>query len=227
MNIEIPERAKYLRVAWSEMHRIHSHLLALGLLADAFGFESLFYQIWRTREHIMDAMEFTTGGRVMLSAACVGGVRKDISGEQKKFVLEKLAEIENEFKDEAHVLLDDYTVKTRMSGVGVLDSKTAFERGAVGPTARASGVKMDHRMTGYFAYGNLDFEPVVETEGDALARTRVRVREVYQSIDLVRQALDKLPDTPLKTPFKGNPDGEAAVRAEQPRGEVLYFSWLP
>ena len=82
MNIEIPERAKYLRVAWSEMHRIHSHLLALGLLADAFGFESLFYQIWRTREHIMDAMEYTTGGRVMLSAACVGGVRKDINEEQ-------------------------------------------------------------------------------------------------------------------------------------------------
>ena len=223
MNIEIPERAKYLRVAWSEMHRIHSHLLALGLLADAFGFESLFYQIWRTREHIMDAMEYTTGGRVMLSAACVGGVRKDINEEQKKFVLEKLDLIEAEFKEEAHVLLDDYTVQFRTVGVGVLDSKTAYERGAVGPTARASGLKMDHRMTGYFAYDKLDFEPVVETAGDAYARTKVRVREVYQSIDLIRQALAALPDTPLKTAFKGNPNGEAAVRAEQPRGEVIYY----
>ena len=189
MNIEIPERAKYLRVAWSEMHRIHSHLLALGLLADAFGFESLFYQIWRTREHIMDAMEFTTGGRVMLSAACVGGVRKDINEEQKKFVLDKLAAIEADFKEEAHVLLDDYTVKARTVGVGVIDAKTAYERGAVGPTARASGLKMDHRMTGYFAYDKLDFEPVVEDGCDAYARTKVRIREVYQSIDLIRQAL--------------------------------------
>lgn len=223
MEIEIPERAKFLRVVWGEMHRIHSHLLALGLLADAFGFESLFYQIWRTREHIMDAMEFTTGGRVMLNAACIGGVRKDMNGEQIKFVLEKLDVIEKEFKEEAYVLLEDYTVKSRMIGVGALDADMAYSRGAVGPTARACGLKMDHRMTGYFAYGQLDFEPVVETAGDAYARTKVRIGEVFQSLDLIRQALSKLPDTPLKTPFKGNPSGEVAVRAEQPRGEVLYY----
>jgi len=223
MNIQIPPRAKYLRTVWGEMHRIHSHLLALGLLADAFGFESLFMQIWRTREHIMDAMEFTTGGRVMLGAACIGGVRKDINPEQAKYVLDQLDLIESEIRGEFRVLLEDYTVKDRMVGVGVLDSKTAYERGAVGPTARASGLKMDHRMTGYAAYGELGFEPVVETAGDAYARTQIRIGEVKQSIELVRRALAQLPDSELKTPFKGNPLGEVAVRAEQPRGEVLYY----
>ena len=223
MGIEIPPRAKFLRTAWGEMHRLHSHLLALGLLADAFGFESLFMQIWRTREHIMDAMEYTTGGRVILSAACVGGVRKDITPEGAKFVLKQLDAIEKEVKDEFHVLMEDYTVKQRMVGVGVLDPKTALERGAVGPTARGCGIVTDHRMTGYAAYGELGFEPVVETDGDCYARTMIRVREVYQSIELVRKALAMLPDSELKVPVKGKPLGEVAVRAEQPRGEVLYY----
>ena len=75
MNIEVPERANYLRVVWAELHRMHSHLLALGLLADAFGFENLFYTIWKVREEIMDAMEATAGARVMLGTCCIGGVR--------------------------------------------------------------------------------------------------------------------------------------------------------
>ena len=223
MNIEVPARAKYLRVVWSELHRMHSHLLALGLLADAFGFENLFMSLWKTRERIMDAMEYTTGGRVMLGSCCIGGVRKDINPEQKKFVLDQLATVEKELESLSHVLLDDYSVKQRLVGVGVMNRKTAYESGAVGPTARGSGLEMDHRMTGYCAYGELAFQPVVEQDGDCYSRTKVRVRELSQSIDLVRTALDRMPDSELKTPFKGNPDGEVAVRAEQPRGEVLYY----
>ncbi len=223
MNIAVPPRANYLRVVWSELHRMHSHLLALGLLADAFGFENLFMQLWQTREHVMDAMEATTGGRVMLGSCCIGGVRKDIDPAQAKFVLEQVAKVEKELKELVPVLLDDYGVKQRLVGVGILDPQAAYSRGAVGPTLRASGVRRDHRMTGYCAYGELGFEPVVRKECDCYARTDVRVGELYQSIDLVRRALAKLPDSELKTPFKGNPSGEVAVRAEQPRGEVLYY----
>ncbi len=223
MKIPVPPRASYLRVVWSELHRMHSHLLALGLLADAFGFENLFMQLWKTREHIMDAMEFTTGGRVMLGSCCIGGVRKDINPDQKKFVLDQLDIVEKELKSHFRVLLDDYSVKQRLVGIGILDGKTAYERGAVGPSARASGLAMDHRMTGYCAYGELGFSPVVEQDGDCYARTKVRIGELKQSMALVREALDRLPDSELKTPFKGNPDGEVAVRAEQPRGEVLYY----
>ena len=224
MSLQVPDRALYLRVVWSELHRIHSHLLALGLLADAFGFENLFMQLWRVREHIMDAMEYTTGGRVMLSSCCIGGVRKDINEEQKKFVLDKLAIVEKDLKTLLPVLVEDYSVKQRLVGIGVVSKDIVYARGGVGPVARGSGLKMDLRTTGYAAYGKLDFEPVVETDGDCYARTMVRCREVYQSIALVRQALDQMPDTELKTPFKGNPPaGQAAIRVEQPRGEVLYY----
>ena len=223
MNIEVPERANYLRVIWAELHRMHSHLLALGLLADAFGFENLFYTIWKVREEIMDAMEATTGARVMLGACCIGGVRKDINAEQAKFVLEKLANFEKDFKRPAEVILGDYSVKERLCGVGVIDGKLAYELGTVGPALRGSGVAKDHRMTGYAAYGKLGFEPVVENDCDCYARTKVRVRELYQSCELVKAALAALPEGELKTPFKGNPLGEAAVRVEQPRGEVLYY----
>ncbi len=223
MNIQVPERAVYLRVIWSELHRIHSHLLALGLLADAFGFENLFMHLWKTREHIMDAMEYTTGGRVMLSACCIGGVRKDINPEQRKFVEKQLDVSEKELKNVFATLLNDYTVRKRTVGVGVIDGKTAYECGAVGPTARGSGLNADHRMTGYLAYGKLGFEPCIENGCDSYSRTRVRVRETLESIRLIREALVKMPEGEIKASFKGNPKGEVVMRAEQPRGEVLYY----
>jgi len=223
MGLTPPPRAQYLRVIWSELHRMHSHLLATGLLADAFGFENLFMQLWRTREHIMDAMEATTGARVMLGTCCIGGVRKDVSEELLKSVLKTLVTVEKELDEHMPVLLNDYSVKQRMCGVGVLDKQVAYERGAVGPTARASGIAMDLRTQGYAAYGDLDVEPMVETDGDCYARTKVRVRELYQSLNLVRQAIGKIPDGPINVPFKTKPDGEVISRAEQPRGEVLYY----
>ncbi len=223
MNIPVPPRAHYLRVIWCELHRMHSHLLAMGLLADAFGFENLFMQLWQTREHVMDAMEATTGARIMLGSCCIGGVRKDIDPDQTKYVLGQLHKVEKELKELAPVLLNDYAVKKRLVGVGVLDGQQAYELGAVGPTLRGSGIARDHRMTGYAAYGELGFEPVVRKDGDCYARTDVRIGELFQSIELVRAALATMPDSELKTPFKGNPTGEAAIRVEQPRGEVLYY----
>ena len=99
----------------------------------------------------------------------------------------------------------------------------AYERGGVGPVARATGIRYDHRTTGYAAYGDLQFEPIVETAGDCYARTQVRMRELYQSIDLIKQLFGKLPEGPINVPVKGNPEGETVTRVEQPRGEVLYY----
>ncbi|MEG1980194.1 MAG: nickel-dependent hydrogenase large subunit, partial [Victivallaceae bacterium] len=185
MNIDVPPRAKYLRIIWAELHRMHSHLLAVGLLADAFGFENLFMKLWRTRELVMDAMEYTTGGRVMLGSCCIGGVRKDINPQQAKFVLDNLDAVEKDLRVLLPIVLNDYSVKQRMVGIGVLDKTLAHDRGAVGPTARGSGLLMDHRLTGYCGYNELEFEPVVEHDGDCYARTKVRMRELYQSINLV------------------------------------------
>jgi len=223
MNIQVPDRARYLRVIWAELHRMHSHLLWLGLLADSFGFESLFMQLWRNREKVMDIMEETAGSRVIISTNAIGGTRRDISKEMLVKISVIVEEIRVDLKHLESVFLNDYTVKHRLVGVGVLTKEQVHEFGAVGPMARASGIDQDLRTTGYAAYGDLDFEAVVATDGDSYARTQVRLKEVYQSVDLVKQAIEKIPNGEISVPFKGNPKGEVISRVEQPRGEVLYY----
>ena len=223
MNVTIPDRARYLRVMWAELHRIHSHLLILGLLADAFGFENLFMRLWQIREIIVDIMEKTTGARVILGVGCLGGVRRDITPELQSMILLQLAEAEKQLLDVLPALTDDYSVKQRLVGVGVLPKDKAYELGAVGPVARASGVAMDLRETGYAAYGELPFSMVTETDGDCYARTMVRVREIHTSAELVRNALQKMPAGPISVPVKGNPSGEILARIEQPRGELNFY----
>lgn len=223
MGIEIPPRAKYLRVIWSELHRMHSHLLWLGLFADSFGFESLFMQFWRIREKVLDIHEATTGNRVIVSVNTIGGVRKDLDDEQMRWILSELKNVKREVRRLGPTLLDDYTVKKRTVGRGVLTSHQAVDLGTVGPTLRASGVARDMRQLGYAALGELDFDPVTEAAGDSWARGKVRFKEVLASIDLVRQAIGKIPGGEIAVKVKGAPEGEVVSRVEQPRGEVFYY----
>lgn len=223
MTITVPDRARFLRTVWAEIHRVHSHLLALGLLADSFGFENLFMQLWRAREIVLDIMEQTAGGRVMLGVCCIGGVRKDISPTQATEVLRQLDQVQKDCDEILPALMNDYSVKQRTIGIGVLPRDKAHELGAVGPVARASGVGMDLREQGYAAYGDLGFKKVTETAGDCYARTLVRVREINESIRMARVALEKTPQGPIAVPFKGNPTGEVLARIEQPRGELNFY----
>ena len=223
LGVEVPERAKYLRVIWAEIHRMHSHLLYLGLMADAFGFESLFMHTWRLRERILDILEQTTGHRIMVSINTVGGTRRDLTPEMVKHILSELEVIRTEFAKVEKVFRDDITVAHRTRGVGILEKDKAYRLGCVGPVARASGLPQDMRHLKYAAYGDLDFEPVVMTGSDCYARTMIRVGEIYQSIDLVRQAIGKLPEGEFCTKVTGMPSGDVISRVEQPRGEVYYF----
>jgi ech hydrogenase subunit E len=224
-DVEIPRRAEYLRTIWEELSRLHSHLLWLGLYADAFGFESLFMHCWRLRETILDIFEKTTGGRVIFSVCKVGGVRKDIDNETLKEIAEILKKMKAEIKEVTDVFIEDKSVKNRTVGVGVLTKEDAIKLGAVGPMARGSGVVQDMRLIGYGAYGDLTFEPVIETSGDCWARACVRIRELYQSIDLIDEAVLKIPDGDIAVPVKGTiPEGDFMVRIEQPRGEAYYYA---
>ena len=223
MGIEVPPRAKFLRIIWSELHRIHSHLLWLGLFADSFGFESLFMQLWKIREKILDIHEATTGNRIIVSVNVIGGVRKNLSREQCQWIQSELVEVEKEINRLGTTLLTDYTVKKRTVGKGVVSKDQAYELGLVGPTLRASGVAQDMRRLGYSGFNEIDFEPVVETGGDCYARSKVRFRETLQCIDLIRQAMSKLPVGEIGSKVKGKPEGETVVRTEQPRGELLYY----
>jgi len=223
MNITITERAAYLRVIWSELSRIHSHLLWLGLFADGFGFESLFMQSWRIREKILDIIEATTGGRVIFGSCKVGGVRRDITNDALKSIVDQLLAYQKEIHEISAVFTKDKTVQSRLVDVGVLSETDAIQWGAVGPTARASGVAEDQRSSGYAAYGQLEFAPIVEQAGDSHARTVVRLKELDQSIDLIRQAVSKMPEGTIDVKVTGFPTGECFIRTEQPRGEVVYY----
>ncbi len=223
MKIPVPPRALYLRTIWGELSRMHSHLLWLGLMADAVGFESLFMHSWRVREAVLNIIEATTGGRVIFGTCKVGGVRRDIEDEAAQGILTELGRIERDCREITEVFLNDSSVKDRLCGVGVLSRADAYQLGCVGPMARASGVAQDLRALGYAAYPELALKPVTRTEGDSFARCAVRCEELYQSLDLLRQALTKLPTGEIAVKVTGNPNGEYAARTEQPRGEVVYY----
>lgn len=222
MQIQVPPRAHYLRTIWGEMSRIHSHLLWLGLMADAFGFENLFMHSWRIRESLLDIIEATAGGRVIFGSCKVGGVRRDIDAETMKTTLAKLDKMEVEMREITRIFMNDNSVKSRLCGVGVLSRADAYELGCVGPMLRASGVAQDTRHLGYAAFGELKVTPVTRTEGDSYARCAVRCEELFQSVDLIRQAAAKIPDGEIAVKVTGNPNGEFIARTEQPRGEVVY-----
>jgi ech hydrogenase subunit E len=224
LKLEIPERAKYLRVIWSELSRIHSHLLWLGLTADAFGFENLFMQSWQIREKILDIIEETTGGRVIFGSAKVGGVRRDIPVEKMQDVLKRLKSYKAQWTEIGGIFLDDMTVKHRLQGVGKLTMEQARTLGAVGPMLRGSGVAKDMRMTGYAMYGKLGFTPVVETAGDCYARCKVRIRELDQSFDLIEKSMAQMTEGAIEAKVVGMPNGDFFARTEQPRGEVVYYA---
>jgi len=223
MEVDVPDRAQYLRVIWSEYSRLHSHLLWLGCFADSMGFENLFMQSWKIRESVLDVLEETTGGRVIQGSCKIGGVRKDISSAQLARMKTGLDILQKETDDLSAVFADEPTVKSRTVGVGVLSKDDAWDLGAVGPMGRGSGVRKDMRTLGYGAYEHLDFKPAVRHDGDCYARCLVRTEELTTSIDLIRQAIDKMPDGEIEVKVKGNPDGEYFSRVEQPRGEVIHF----
>ncbi len=226
MGIQVPDRAEYLRTLWHELSRVHSHLLWLGLLADGFGFESLFQHCWRVRETVLDMFEETTGGRVVFSVCTPGGVRKDVDNETLVRIGNTLNGLRKEIKKLTDVFLEDTSVKSRLCDIGHLSKEEAEELCAVGPMARASGVRQDIRLVegGSGMYQKLGFEPILATEGDCYARCKVRVEETFQSIDLINECIAQMPDGDIAVPVKGKISGEFVTRMEQPRGEAVYYA---
>ncbi|MBF0388068.1 MAG: nickel-dependent hydrogenase large subunit [Candidatus Omnitrophica bacterium] len=224
MKVQVPDRAQYLRLIWSELSRIHSHLLWLGLTADSFGFESMFMQSWRLREYILDIIEETTGGRVIFGSAKIGGVRRDIPLAKMDEIMKKMRVYRKDVAALCEQFMKDQTVKHRMRGVGLLSREDAISLGAVGPMLRGSGVAQDIRMTGYSGYDRIGFTPITETAGDCYARCMVRVREMDASFQMIERCVEQMTDGPIEVKVTGNPNGEFFMRSEQPRGEAIYYA---
>lgn len=223
--IEVSRRAEYIRDVIGELERIHSHLLWLGIACHIVGHDSMFMQIWNDREDTMDILENLTGNRVNYAMNIIGGVRRDFSPEQIASALKCMAELEERMKRIRDFLTTDKTLAMRTKKVGVLTTEDALRTGAEGPHARASGVAMDVRIDSpYSGYEDFDFQCCTWDGGDVYARVVVRVLEVFESISIIRQALNNLPEGKLN---QGNripkvPAGEFVARHEAPRGHLVY-----
>ncbi|MGQ9733749.1 MAG: hydrogenase large subunit [Candidatus Bipolaricaulia bacterium] len=240
LGIPVPPRAEYIRVIIAELERIHSHILWAGVAAHELGFDTLLHLTWRVREQVMDILELLTGNRVNYALVTIGGVRRDITKEQEPLVRQALRYYKDLFEMLVDAFLHDPTIELRTRDVGVLSYKDALELMAVGPTARASGVKKDIRVDQpYLAYPALEISPITpdlfrpEIHGDVYDKIIVRLLEVEQSIGLIEQALEKMPEgeighatkeemTELLVQIKER-EGEGIGRHEAPRGELFHY----
>lgn len=223
--LDVPKRAQYIRTIVAELERVHSHLLWLGVAGHEVGFDTLLMYTWRDREVVMDILAQLTGNRVNYGINTIGGVRRDISPEQAKNILKAVDTLEERTKYYIKVATEETTLIQRLSGVGSISHEDAFNLGAVGPTARASGVDRDTRRDDpYAAYGELDFKVIIDNHNDVYGRTLVRMGELMEAYKMIRQALKQMPEGQLavKAPRK-IPAGEALSRYEAPRGEDVHY----
>ncbi len=227
LDLEVPERALYIRVIMAELERLHSHFLWSGIAAKLIGFKTIFMTCFTMREKVMDALSAISGNRVNYGMNRIGGVNRDIA--DPRAVLGILNELEHGIRDTINpIFLKDPTIASRCKGVGILTREQARAMGAVGPLARASGIAQDIRKSApYAAYSRFEFDVPVETAGDVQARLIVHAMEMIESCRILHQALASMPEGPIHTPpptaarFKV-PAGMAVSRSEAPRGEVLY-----
>lgn len=234
--IEVPRRANYLRVITAELQRLASHLVWLGTfgldLGGALGGGStLFLYCFRERERIMDLMEALTGTRFHTNMNQIGGVRYDVYDGFDRDVFKTLDYLDKRISEYKEMLENNPIFLERTKDVGIVPQELAKEVGASGPVLRASGVAYDIRKNKpYSAYQEFNFQVPVGTKGDAYDRYTVRLKEMKESLSIVRQSLGGLPEGPIhsRKPVKNPslfkpPKGEAYAAVESPRGELGVF----
>ncbi|MFW9834018.1 MAG: NADH-quinone oxidoreductase subunit C [Candidatus Thorarchaeota archaeon] len=225
LDTEVPARGRYLRTIVLELNRIQSHLLLIGHTGHEIGYDTLFQYVWRDREIAMDLIELITGNRVITSFLTIGGVRRDITENKVPRIIDGLSKLRERALFYQRLLDEDLTLKMRLRGVGVLSREDAVALAAVGPVARASGIKTDVRLEApYAAYDEVGYKLIYRNEGDSWARLRVRADELLNSIDMVEYAVSNLPQGDIKVRVPRRvPEGEAINRVEAPRGELFYY----
>lgn len=223
--VDAPPRAQAIRTLTAELERVHSHLLWLGVAAHEAGFDTLFMYTWRDRETVMDILESLTGNRVNYSVNVLGGVKVDVNDVLRDAILKGMDFLEERTRHYLDVVTTDSTFLARTRGIGIMTAAEAEELGAVGPTARASGVARDVRVDAPYAYYPfVDVCIVLDQAGDLAARFVVRIQELFESYRLIRTILDNLPQGELEVRVSRRiPEGETVSRVEAPRGELFYF----
>ncbi len=193
--IEVPERARVIRILMDELSRIASHCLFMGTFCMDLGATTMLFYTLRVREQILDIMEKTCGARMTFNYDCLGGVMADLDPDFVKDVKELLAVLPANVAEYRKLFTGNVIAKNRMVGVGVLSREDAISYGITGPSGRASGWACDVRKTHpYSGYEKLKFEQVVRTEGDSMARFNNRLDEVMQSAGIIEQLIDNIPE---------------------------------
>ncbi len=193
--IEISRRAQVIRVMMDELSRIASHCLFIGTYCMDLGATTMLFYALRVREQILDIMEKTCGARMTFNYECIGGVMADLDADFVKDVKELLAVIPRNLKEYNEIFTGNVIARNRLEGVGVLSREDAIRYGVTGPSGRASGWACDIRkLFPYSIYSELDFEEVVMTEGDSMARFKCRMREIEESAKILEQLVDNIPE---------------------------------
>lgn len=225
--IEITNRAKYIRSIIGELERIHSHLLWVGLAGHFLGYNTVFMWAWKYREPVLDLFEMITGNRNSYAMFKVGGVRRDIENSKIEPIRKVLSDLKKNTDLLTGAVMDDPVIHARTKGVGILTRQDVMDFAAVGPTARASGVAIDVRKDDpYAAYPLVDWKVITSEGGDVFAKAEVRLLEMYESISIIEQCLEGLrkeKEGEISVIVKEIPEGMATGRAEAPRGEVFHF----
>ena len=228
MGLEVPERAEYVRVILCELNRVASHLLfvaTMGLDAGAMT-PSMF--CFRGRERIQSLFEAVSGARMMHNYFRIGGLKEDLPENFNQLVTDLLPLIHADVEESDKLLTFNEIFLARLKDVGVMSAEDAIDFGFTGPCLRASGVNYDLRKAQpYSVYDRFDFDVPLGLDGDSWDRHYVRVQEMYESLRIVRQALDQMPEgnviSSLGRKLVRPPKGEVFMRAENPRGDFGVY----
>ena len=227
LEIDIPDRVKVIRTLMSELTRIQSHELFWASYGMDLGGQTCFFYGLRDREMVLDIFEETTGGRMLVSYNCPGGVMYDLHPNFQKRVKEFLTHFRKVLPEYDEILTNNVIFHERTVGIGPLLREEAISYGITGPSGRASGFSCDVRKhEPYSAYDRVKFNEVLYTEGDSFHRYLARVEEMRESMNIIDQLIDNIPEGPYAVKMKPViklPEGEYYQRVETPRGELGVF----
>ena len=227
LQLEIPPRAQVIRVLMDELTRIASHELWWGAMAMDLGAFTPFFHAFRERESINDIMEETCGARLTMNYMVPGGVMHDLHPNFQKRVKDFLQLYKSKIHEYDELVTGNIIFQNRMKGVGIISPEDGISYGCTGPVARGSGVSSDVRkLYPYEIYDKLEFDEVLETGCDSFARYMVRVREMQQSVRIVEQLIDNIPEGDFQAKTKAVlklPKGEFYSKAETARGELGVY----
>jgi NADH-quinone oxidoreductase subunit C/D len=225
--IEISERVQYIRTIMDELQRIDSHLLFYSTLCMDLGALTAFFFGFRDREKILDIFEETCGGRLILNYNTIGGVQADLHPNFIQRVKDFIKYLRPQLKEYHDIFTGNIITHERMKGVGILSREDAISFGTTGGTGRASGWACDVRKRiPYAMYDKVDFKQIVYTEGDCFSRYMVRMDEIIESMNIIEQLIDNIPEGPFQTKTKAIiklPEGMYYQAVETSRGEFGTF----